>query len=170
MLDFFNTLRESDRLTDIRQRIPQRIWDIRHFEVNRRSLERWFLKTLINLNFGQALRFGDTEEQPGVPPAELVRIAFGLSKFTGFMGMYTAVRLGEQIGGPEGVSITTFTELDSLAVSEFRICGMRFLLSLVQEEAQEFQQSQLSHNAVDFVYRVPDSMSQMVRSHVIHIK
>ncbi len=170
MLNFFETLRESDRLTVLRTKLRRKTWNVRRFEINRRLLERWFLKTLINLNFGQDLRFGDTEEQPGVPPEELVRIAFGLSEFEGFAGMYTSVRPGESLGGPEGVSITTYTERESLVTAEFRVCGMRFILSLVQEEVHEFQESQLSHNAIDYVYRVPDSKWRMIRSHCIHIR
>lgn len=56
MLAFFETLRESDRLIGLRTKLCQKTWNIHHFQVNGNLLERWFLKTLINLNFGQTLR------------------------------------------------------------------------------------------------------------------
>lgn len=170
MLGFFNTLRESSKLTEIRSKLRQTRWKLHHFEVNGALLERWLLKTLINISFGQNLRFGDTQEPPGVPPKDLVLITFGESEFVGFAGMYISVRLGEQLGGLEGVSITTFTERGALVVAEFTVCGIRFLLSLVQEEVHEFRGAQLSRKSINFLFRVPGPNSQMVRSHFIHIR
>lgn len=154
----------------MRSKLRNKVWKIQHFEIDSVLLERWLLKSLINLNFGHTLKFGDTDERQGVPSRELVRIAFGIAKFQGSAGMYVAVRPNEQIAGLEGVSITVYNERDSLIVAEFTICGLRFLLNLVQEEVHEFQGSKLLHKKFDIAFRVPDHKLRMVHSHVIHIK
>lgn len=170
MLNVFNTLRESGRLNDLRSGLPQGSWDIKQFELSSTLMERWLLKTLINLSFGKGLRYGDTEGARGVPPKQLVEIAFGLGGFEELAGMYIAICPGERITMLESVSITTFTQGDALICTEFSICGFRFVLSLVQEEVHEFQGSRLCHKKINFDFRVPDANGEMVLSHSIHIR
>jgi len=170
MLNVFNTLRESGRLNNLRSGLRQGSWDIKHFELSSTLVERWFLKTLINFSFGKELRYGDAEGAHGVPPKELVEIAFGLAGFEGLAGMYIAICPGERVTMLESVSIAMFTEGDALVCAEFSICGFRFVLSLVQEEVHEFQGSQLSHKKINFNFRVPDTNGEMVLSHSLHIR
>ena len=49
----FDVLRESIRMNDVRGKLKQRFWRIKHFKIDGPLLERWFLKTLINLSFGR---------------------------------------------------------------------------------------------------------------------
>jgi hypothetical protein len=170
MLNVLNTLRESGRLNKLRSGIQQGSWDIKHFELSSNLMERWFLKTSINFSFGKELRYGDSEGVHGVPPKESVEIAFGLARFEGFAGMYVATCPGERITMLERVSVATFTEGNALICAEFSICGFRFVLSLVQEEVNEFQGSRLSHKKINFDFRVPDTNGEMVLSHSIHIR
>jgi hypothetical protein len=170
MLNVFDTLRESGRLNNLRSGLRQGSWEIKHFELSSTLIERWFLKTLINFSFGKELRYGDTEGAHGVPPKELVKIAFGLAGFEGLAGMYVAICPGERITMLESVSVTIFTEGDALVCAEFSICGFRFVLSLVQEEVHEFQGSRLSHKKINLDFRVPDTNGEMALSHSIHIR
>jgi len=170
MLNFFNTLRESGQLNRLRSGLQQGSWDIKHFELSSNLMERWFLKTLINFSYGKELKYGDSEGVHGVAPKELVEIALGLARFEGFAGMYIATCPGERITMLENVSVATFTEGDALICAEFSICGVRFVLSLVQEEVHEFKGSRLSHKKINFDFRVPDSNGNMALSHSIHIR
>lgn len=51
MKTWFEVIRQCAFLNDLRAERRENSWDIRHFQVDGRLLERWFLKTLINLNF-----------------------------------------------------------------------------------------------------------------------
>jgi hypothetical protein len=48
----FNAFRKSVQLTDIREKIKERRWAVLHLPVDGAKLERWFLKTLINITIG----------------------------------------------------------------------------------------------------------------------
>jgi hypothetical protein len=170
MLKCFESIRESARLNDVRKELGHTHWNIKRFEIDGRLLERWFLKTLINLNFEGRWKFGDDAESVGVPPKELVEMAFGRRAFEKHAGMYMSVRPGETIAMLDGVSFRALTELDRLVAGEFTICGYKFILSLVSEAVSEFAGSQLLGKTTNMMFRVPDRKNRMVRSHLIHIK
>lgn len=169
VLKCFESIRESARLNAARSKVKRKSWEIKRFEVDGLLLERWFLKTLINLQFEGTLKFGDYADIPGLPPKEIVEMAFGRRAFDQNAGMYLAVSAGETIAMRDGVSIQVFTERDHLIVAEFTICGYRFILSLVSERVSEFAGSQLLHNKAEVWFRVPNRNNQMIRSHVIQI-
>ena len=169
VLKCFESIRESARLNDVRSKLRQKSWAVKRFEVDGRLLERWFLKTLINLHFEGKLKFGDYADIPGVPPKEIVEIAFGRRAFPEHSGMYMAARPGETVAMRDGVSIQVFTEKDRLVVAEFTVCGYRFILSLVSEKVSEFDGSQLLRDTTNLWFKVPNRKNKMVRSHLIHI-
>lgn len=170
MLKCFESIRESARLNDVRRGLGHSNWTIKRFNIDGRLLERWFLKTLINLNFEGEWRFGDHADAVGIPPKELVEMAFGRRSFEDHAGMYLSVCPGETIPMLDGVSFRALTELDRLVAGEFTICGYQFILSLVPEEVSQFAGSQLLHKTAKVMFRVPDRKNRMVRSHLIHIK
>jgi len=100
--------------------------------ISGRSLERWFLKTLINLSIGSADHIGEgmTNSVPGWPPPYLAAVAFGSLPLTHCMGLYTLMckepykyRAGEILFAPlvrDGV----------IGGALFGIAGMYFFLSL----------------------------------------
>lgn len=121
MLEYFKSIHESARLNDLRTKLRQNEWTIKRFELDGRLLERWFLKTLINLNFEGKWKFGDYGETTGVPPKELVEMAFGRRDFEEYAGMYMAVKSGEALTMLDGVSVRALSEKDRL------ICGFAAL-------------------------------------------
>lgn len=60
-----------------RLRMPHRNWDARTIEVDGRMLERWFLKSIINMEFNCGLPIGDPNERAGWPTRALVEMVFG---------------------------------------------------------------------------------------------
>ena len=50
-LDAFDVLRETVRLNSVRGKLGSNHWSIKRFVIDGKRLERWFLKTLINLSF-----------------------------------------------------------------------------------------------------------------------
>lgn len=100
--------------------------------ISGRSLERWFLKTLINLSIGSAEHIGEgmANSEPGWPPPYLAAVAFGSFPLTHCMGLYVLTckepykyRVGEILFVPlvrDGV----------ISGALFGIAGMYFFLSL----------------------------------------
>jgi hypothetical protein len=97
VLEFFDAIRESGRLSDVRSKLRKNAWSVEHFNVRASHLERWLFKTLINLTYRDKFRFGDTDKECGMPPIELVQIVFGIAPFRGYAGMYLGIKPNEQI-------------------------------------------------------------------------
>ena len=169
MLTFFDAVRESARLNKLRTKLRQNAWSPLRLTVDGRLLERWFLKTLININYEGGLKFGDDGETPGIPTKEIVEIAFGHRTFSEHAGLYVARRAGETVAMYDGVTVRALTECDRISAAEFTVFGYRFILSLVPEPVSEFAGSQLLQNEVKMWFRVPNRKGKMVRSHMIHI-
>ena len=90
----FATFREIRRLSTVRDAIKPRPWNIVKYKLNGRMLERWLLKTLINISCDKDFPIGRTSATPGRPTHELVRIAYGLDRFKGRAGFSFVVRTG----------------------------------------------------------------------------
>ena len=128
----FRTLREAAELQETRRRsyFPPLVPIC--FGVEGALLERWFLKTAINLSLvqqGEVNWFGGL---PGrTPPRVLVEAAFGGPTLTGGAGLYAAATIGETGVVNESVHFAPlFDASDAFPGAIFSFCGMRFLLSL----------------------------------------
>jgi hypothetical protein len=128
----FEVLREHVRLTSVREQMTERHWTRRRLKIGGDKLERWFLKTLINLAVGGKQKIGPSSTVAGEPSCDLVEIAFGKSKFTGSAGLYNSGEVGEKIDSDDRVTIVSFfdraNEFVLGAVFHFR--GFRFMLAL----------------------------------------
>jgi hypothetical protein len=76
----------------------ERRWSIKRFHVDMLKLERWSMKTLINLNHidDKGWVIGDDPARPNLPTRELVEVAFGRRRFTDAKGLY-AMAKGKQV-------------------------------------------------------------------------
>jgi hypothetical protein len=75
-----DTLAEAIRLSDVRVGLePRRVWRPARYQVDGQLLERWFMKTLINLFHvvGRGATWLFNGQPANEPPAEFVEIAFG---------------------------------------------------------------------------------------------
>jgi hypothetical protein len=128
----FNAFRKSVRLTDIREKIKERRWSVVRLPVDGDKLERWFLKTLINITVGGKEKIGRKSDTPGEPSSDLVEIAFGIRKFVPNAGLYNAQEAGETIDSEDRVTIAPFFDSKNEYVlgGTFYFRGFRFMLHL----------------------------------------
>lgn len=165
----FETLVASMQLFNVRGKLKSRRWAIKTFTIDGSLLERWFLKTLINLGHNGPWIIGEGSHSAGLPNDELVKIAFGRAAFREKAGLYTATHDGEQVTLRQGLSLAPKTIGDNLLAGMFSLCGYRFLLSLLPDEFKEHQGSHLMYRDVHHWYAPRDDKGRPVRSHRIDI-
>ena len=82
-----DTIIDAFALWNLRSRIINRRWTVRHFATDMLLLERWCLKTLINTNLNLKPGWPIKGDSPNLTD-ELVRITFGMERFKRPMGLY----------------------------------------------------------------------------------
>jgi hypothetical protein len=130
-----DTLKEACDLWNRRKHIRTLNWTVKYFTTDMLLLERWCLKTLINVNLsGKPGLPVDAEDKSNRPTDELVRIVFGLERFKPPMGLYRISVKGESLDLGDGqIHITTKGRDGRLGAAEFKLWGMPFFLSLIPE-------------------------------------
>jgi hypothetical protein len=130
-----DTLLEACELFEARRNVVTARWTVKYFTTDMLLLERWCLKTLININLsGKPGLPADSEGRSNRPSQELVRIAFGLDRFAPPKGLYRIAENGENVKlGDEKILITTKSRDGRLGAAEFNLWGLRFFLSLIPE-------------------------------------
>jgi len=166
----FNAFRESVRINDVRTGLNSRSWAIRRFVVDGVGLERWFLKTLINLSFGGDWIIGPGTHSKGMPSPELVEIAFGIRQFQNGAGLYVAGHAGEKINSRDGVRITPKTYNQNLVAGGFVFRGYRFFLNLLCHEFRMDGESHLLYHGAKLRFKVPNKKGKLLFSHEIAFK
>ena len=63
----FSTFREMQRLANVRTRLRPRVWKVRRYVIEGPQLERWLLKTLINISCNGPYPIGRNSHQAGRP-------------------------------------------------------------------------------------------------------
>jgi len=165
-LEAFNVFRESIRLNNVRgglKRPP--IWNIKRLAIDGPRLERWFLKTLINLSFGGEWTIGRGSHPGGTVSQELVEIAFGRRPFENGAGLYLSGRTGETFESFDRVSMTPLTDEQFLCSGRFNFRGFTFFLNLVPEKFHMDGDAHLLHQE-----STQQCLVQGRLSHVISIK
>lgn len=127
-----DTIAEAADLFDRRSQIPSRSWTIKYFETDMWLLERWCLKTLMNIRMNSQPDYQIVGEWD-----QLVRVAFGLEMFTPPKGLYMMAMKGHNIPiGGKKFNITTQSLDGKLAGARFRLWGMPFFLNITPEPIQ----------------------------------
>jgi len=131
---FFRCLRESARLSGVRGRLRQKRWNAKRVRVSGVVLERWFLKTLINLRFCHPDEFSWPAEpvaETGKIPASWVRRAFGEEPLPERVGLYSAARVGAPVYLSDTVAFSPLTNGGQLMAGLLEFRGLQFVMSLV---------------------------------------
>lgn len=130
----FRVFREYIELTNVRETMEERYWTVVHREIDGSKLERWFLKTLINVTFDGQDRIGGQSLMPGLPSTELVEMAFGLRRIPPKAGLYFFAEAGDTISQEDRISISPFFHGDNEYVMGgiFSFYGFQFVLHLGQ--------------------------------------
>ena len=103
----FDCLRRQTKLYNDRQKFSSRaIFAVERFVINAILLERWLLKTLINLTWESNFFVGVDGDVKGTPSASLVNICYGLQPFPYKSGMYVAANIGMELDMKETVSFS----------------------------------------------------------------
>ena len=123
---------EFARLGTVRSKARPRRWTLVRRNVDGYGLERWLLKTLINVAFGREYPIGRPIQPEWRPSRELVEIAFGLRRFQPSAGLYLiGGEVGDNVNANEKLRIMTFTDSDQKLVgARFLFFGFAFLIYL----------------------------------------
>lgn len=139
--DSFNTLREVTRLKNVREGMKPIRWNVKTFNLDGVMLERWLLKTLINIAFDGKYAIGADATAPGRPSERLVRVAYGLDSFEGKAGLYTMGRVGMDIAMEDRVSFSPIMQRaphgEFVVAGIFLFRGFQFLLYLEPDGPQD---------------------------------
>lgn len=126
--------RQERQIRNAREKTKHIRWTVKRIHIDGRGLERWFLKTLINMTVGGPYRIGTDSIEVGKPSERLVKIAFGLETFKPRAGLYGLGHAGQNLILEEGVlSMPLVNKKDILVGMLFHFHGYRFLLYLEDE-------------------------------------
>lgn len=129
--DAFTAFRDAAVLANKRSQETPRKRTPTRFEADGTLLERWFLKTAINLTLVQPTEntWQLTGQHLHDVPELLVRAAFSLDQLETPMGLYTAANVGESIAFSDSVVFAPVVEQSGEVYGfTFTFQGMRFLL------------------------------------------
>jgi hypothetical protein len=133
-LNTFRSLRDAEELIDRRRKLPPQAWMRVCFTVDGPLLERWFIKTTVNLLSvsGNTIRWALSEG--GVEtPQRLVRTVFGQESVAHPIGLYLVAEVGDDIKPIDGLTfMPIFDARDYFAASLFDFRGYRFILNLIE--------------------------------------
>jgi hypothetical protein len=136
----FQTLKDIRELRSVREALKAKIWTVVDYTIDGLALERWFLKTLINVAYTNwehelfAVNEGD-----GAVPEELVEIVFGRRRFDRTAGLYYVGGIGDPVDDSiDRVAIEGILRVEaasgpssaSVIGGAFLFLGHRFLLWL----------------------------------------
>ena len=134
----FKVLREMTRLSNVREKMKPRIWHIVKHNINGLLLERWFLKTLVNISFNKEYPIGKLSHSDGMPTKELVEIIFGIRGFNNRAGLYMAAHVGQKIDSCDKLIFSPLIKDNSFIIGGlFSFRGSRFLIFLEPEGPPE---------------------------------
>lgn len=153
-------------------------FDVCTYEFNGPLLERWFLKTLINMEMAgdQNLPIGPYLNEPG-PACELVEAAYGRRTLEGNAGLYFLAGLGQTVKMEERINymglVSQSPHGEHVTGAGFVFYGFRFLLLLdpssKPETLNEVSPSDgtskhvpLIHRPLQLLVTVNDSPSQEI--------
>jgi hypothetical protein len=126
-IKFFNTLDEIASLTIPDNKSTKRI----NINIDGYLIERWFLKTLINLSYKSYLQIGKLGELPGWPHIDLVHVVYGITNFTDYLGLYTLVLDGDKSPSYGNIEVSPFVNKEGfIGGGIFYFRGINFFLSL----------------------------------------
>jgi hypothetical protein len=137
------TWEEMQRLIAVRQKLKPRRWNVIKHKVNGPLLERWFLKTLINICHGSEYPIGRHNDVAGRPTDRLVQIVYGHAQFESGAGLYSVVDNNVSLNPAGTVDFMPLVKHGHhIEAGMFSFFGWMFMLFL-EPEAPPFPLSRL---------------------------
>lgn len=135
--DAFDVFRKVQYWQNALQRLPPRAQPVKRYRVSGPLLERWFMKTLVNLALAapSSLRWELGDSPLSAPPEEVLRACYGLGPLTPYLGLYVAAAVGHEGPSDDSVSFAPLIRYEThLCGGVFGFRGYQFLLSLVRSK------------------------------------
>lgn len=131
-INAFKTFEQFSTVSLARQEIKPRRASKRRYRIDGPVLERWFLKTLINLASVDSHPIGSEEAEAGRPADHLVRLAFGLESFKEKEGLLLLAQPRGIIHTDKKIEFAALIHRQHKFVSgaHFRFFGYPFVLNL----------------------------------------
>lgn len=128
----FDILRQQTTLTIERGKQPDRNYRKLTFSISATLLERWLLKTLINISYGGEHLIGPDSGKPGYPSAQLVNIVFGRKRFPPGNGLHIVSKSGLDIHFSDRVEMAPLVkDAKYIHGGFFKFFGVLMFLDLV---------------------------------------
>jgi hypothetical protein len=143
---------------------------LKSFSVDGRLLERWFLKTLINIAWNGVRVIGPGEHDAGTPSLDLVEAAFGRRDLPEPSGLYLSATVGEDMVLEDRVRIIPKAEGNNLVAAEFLFRGCKFFLCLLPVRFERDGRSHLLYRNSVVKFRVYNYRHRFLVSHQIAFK
>jgi hypothetical protein len=132
-----NVFRQEVHINNARSAMKPRRWTVKKSQIDGRGLERWFLKTIINVAAEGIYKIGRDSNKIGKPSERLVKIAFGMERFKPKAGLYGLGHVGQNLNLREGVFLNPLIDTQETVVGVlFHFHGYRFLLYIEEEGLQ----------------------------------
>jgi hypothetical protein len=133
----FATIRESLVLYRKRQRtlMPWQMPEVLRFRIDAGLLERWTVKTMINLvQIGSPVVLSEGSRlSHGEVPAEMVEIVYGLRPFEGHAGLYVVGANDMRLDLQDRVVFSSVVKDGHAAGAGFELHGLRMLLWILKD-------------------------------------
>ena len=125
----YDTMRQSLHLSAERKKLmPWVTPKVERLKVDAGRLERWLLKTLINLVFDQSLLIGPTGTEFGKVSRELCELCAGVRPFAGSSGMYVLYHQGMSLQMLDKLTFQPVLENDRVLGAFFVLHGIHMLM------------------------------------------
>jgi hypothetical protein len=137
--DAFRVFKSVREMEDVREAMSPRIWMVKERQIQGDLLERWFLKTMINLIYMQEQ---ETEWYGGgsgkLPPSGLVNYCYDDSaRLAQPMGLYGIFPRGAEIVSRDYLLFQPFFYDDKVIAGIFEFRGFHFMLSIWNRPAPD---------------------------------
>jgi hypothetical protein len=131
----FHTLKEIYRLQEFRAGLKSRMWNVRRYKADGVMLERWFVKTAINIVCAgnKTAHWLEGGTPAFKPPPSLVHFAFGKRPLPPYIGLFYAHNNGQTIKLNDFLNIGLLMGDDRVAAAVFEFRGLRFIMSLLNQ-------------------------------------
>jgi|SRR5581483_6814647 len=128
----FDTFRKIRKLEMVRDRLKPHRWHIIRHDIDGPILERWFIKTAINLVCVQTeeVHWLESSTPRFEPPSLLVDVVFGKRSLPPDMGLFFAVHEGQAVETGDHINFAPLVLNEGVAAGLFEFRGFRFLISL----------------------------------------
>jgi hypothetical protein len=128
----FDVLRNQTKLSNDRAKNPNQKYKTVVYSLNASALEKWLLKTLINVEYGGDHFIGPNSTREGYPSDDLVNVVFGKTKLPKENGLYVASKVGLSLKFSDTVQIATLLKDDKyIQGGRFTFRGVYMFLDLV---------------------------------------